>query len=339
MLPGNRDCHRRYLPQLGRLQFYGWLNAGVVGNTSSPASRFNGPYNAVDRSNELMFNQGYLVSEIELPRDGSFGLGGRVDLLYGEDFLLAESRGWERNPDASPRWNSGEYYGLAMPQMYAELGTNDLSIKVGHFYSVVGYEGVMAPYNFFYSKSYSYQFAGPFQHWGGQVEWQITESWRMITGDEDNNLSGQQGETRFTNRARYSWLVALPITCRLEYVFHHWLGYQEAGAADGGDAYWYGIDQYLHYALNDCWKLGARFEWFRDEQGTRVGLNRPSNPNNPPFVGNFWSLSAGVNWTPTKNLTVRPELRWDRFDGTGLPYDDGTKTDQFMLAADVIWRF
>ncbi|TVS19999.1 MAG: hypothetical protein EA424_06235 [Planctomycetaceae bacterium] len=189
----------------------------------------------------------------------------------------------------------------------------------------------MAPYNFFYSKSYSYQFAGPFQHWGGQVEWQITESWRMTAGDEDNNLSGQQGETRFTNRTRYSWLVALPITCRLEYVFHHWLGYQEAGAADGGDAYWYGIDQYLHYALNDCWKLGVRFEWFRDEQGTRVGLNRPSNPNNPPFVGNFWSLSAGVNWTPTKNLTVRPELRWDWFDGTGLPYD--TKTEQFMLAA------
>ena len=55
-----------------------------------------------------------------------------------------------------------------MPQMYVEVGTQDLSLKVGHFYSIVGYEGVMAPYNFFYTKSYSYQFAGPFQHWGGK---------------------------------------------------------------------------------------------------------------------------------------------------------------------------
>ena len=41
----------------------GWLDGGLVGNTSSPASKFNGPYNAVDRSNEAMFNQGYLIAE------------------------------------------------------------------------------------------------------------------------------------------------------------------------------------------------------------------------------------------------------------------------------------
>ena len=301
-----------------------------------------------------------------------------MDLLYGEDFFLGQSGGWELDPDATPRWNGGEYYGLAMPQLYVEAGTRDLSIKVGHFYSVVGYEGVMAPYNFFYSKSYSYQFAGPFQHWGGQVNWQVNEAWQvqaglvngwdaldrpqdsvnvigsvkytnpnrgwwssfaLITGDENNNRSEQQATTNFTNRTRYSWLVDLPITCRLEYVFHHWLGYQEGGAADGSDADWYGVDQYLYYTINDRWKAGARFEWFRDEEGTRVGLNRRSNLNNPPFVGNFYSLSAGENWTPTSNLIVRPELRWDSFDGAGLPYADGAEDNQFLLAADVIWRF
>ena len=374
--PAEPDSFCHYLPQVGRLQFYGWLDAGFVGNTSSPDSRFNGPYNAVDRSNELTFNQGYLVSEIGLPCDGSFGLGGRLDLLYGEDYWLTQSRGWELNPNILPRWNSSEYYGLAMPQLYAEAGTKDLSIKVGHFYSIIGYEGVMAPYNFFYSKSYSYQFSGPFDHWGGQVNWQVNEAWQVqvglvngwealdrtedsvnligsvkyarpcggwwssfaiITGDEIDP-SGRLAATNYSNRTRYSWIVDLPITCRLEYVFHHWLGLQEAGAVDG-DAHWYGIDQYLYYTINDCWKAGARFEWFRDEEGTRVGLNRPSNPNNPPFVGNFWSLSAGVNWTPTTNLIVRPELRWDGFDGTGLPYADGAKDNQLLLAADVIWRF
>ncbi len=374
----DQDAFCHYLPEVGRLHFYGWLDAGFVGNTSSPNSRFNGPYNAIDRSNELMFNQGYLVSEIGLPRDGSIGWGGRLDLLYGEDYWLAQSNGWERNPDGTPSWNGHEYYGLAMPQAYLEVGTCNLSVKIGHFYSVVGYEGVMAPDNFFYTKSYSYSFGGPFQHWGAQVDWQVNDEWEMqlglvngwdaldrvqdnmnfigrikytspyrgwwtsfavITGDEDNNLFGGAPTPDFTNRTRYSWLVALPLTSRMEYVFHHWLGYQEAGAADGGDADWYGVDQYLYYTINDCWKAGLRFEWFRDEEGTRVGLNRPSNPNIPSFVGNFWSLSAGVNWMPTNNLIIRPELRWDWFDGTGLPYADGAKDEQLLLAADVIWRF
>ncbi|MFM8804103.1 MAG: hypothetical protein ACKOK8_09365, partial [Planctomycetia bacterium] len=48
-------------------------------------------------------------------RPGS--VGSRIDLLYGEDFPNAMSLGWETNP--GPRdWNSGEYYGIAIPQLY-----------------------------------------------------------------------------------------------------------------------------------------------------------------------------------------------------------------------------
>src|SRR5688572_22996269 len=35
----------------GGLNFWGWANAGFVGNMSDPPSKFNGPYNAIDRSN------------------------------------------------------------------------------------------------------------------------------------------------------------------------------------------------------------------------------------------------------------------------------------------------
>ena len=48
---------------------YGWLDAGFVGNVASPASKFNGPYNAVDRANEAMANQVYLIGERLLPTD------------------------------------------------------------------------------------------------------------------------------------------------------------------------------------------------------------------------------------------------------------------------------
>ena len=123
------------------INLHGWIAAGFVGNTSSPDSRFNGPYNAVDRANEGMLNQIYFIAEKKLPSDGCHGIGGRVDVIYGEDFFLAQSVGMENHDDGSPHWNS-QYYGLAIPQAYVEMGRSDLSLKLGHFYSIIGYEGL-----------------------------------------------------------------------------------------------------------------------------------------------------------------------------------------------------
>jgi len=177
---------------------YGWLDGGFVGNVASPASKFNGPYNAVDRANEAMANQVYLIGERLLPTDNSTAIGGRVDLLYGEDFFLAQSRGWEFTTSGNGNWNSGEYYGLAIPQLYAEVGHQDLSLKLGHFYTIVGYEGVPAVGNFFYMKSYSYQFAGPFTEWGGLIHWQASDSIDVdggIVNGWNNISSGYTGPT------------------------------------------------------------------------------------------------------------------------------------------------
>ena len=62
-------CEQAYLfPQSdGGVNLRGWVAAGFIGNMSDPESRFNGPYNAVDRSNELMLNQFYLIGERALP--------------------------------------------------------------------------------------------------------------------------------------------------------------------------------------------------------------------------------------------------------------------------------
>lgn len=132
-------------------------------------------------------------------------------------------------------------------------------------------------------------------------------------------------------------------TNHLEYVFHHWLGTQADGLVAGETALWAGIDQYVYYSLSDTWKAGARFEWFQDTNGTRVGLSRPSNPNHVPLPGNFYSLTVGVDWIPTKNFIMRPALRWDFYggppSGARLPYDDGVAWNQLMLGFDLIQQF
>ncbi|HEY2249677.1 MAG TPA: outer membrane beta-barrel protein, partial [Planctomycetaceae bacterium] len=141
------------------------------------------------------------------------------------------------------------------------------------------------------------------------------------------------------NRTRYSFIISKQITPRVEYVFHQWAGIQQDGAPGGGSAKWYGIDQYLCYRMNDCWRLGLRGEWFRDQEGTRVGLTEPSNPNKAPLPGSYGSLTVGANWTPQTNIMIRPELRWDTYSGSARPFDDGTKTYQLLLGCDAIVQF
>lgn len=392
VLAGNPfDAADHILANDGPVRVYGWLDAGYIANPSNPASRFNGPYNAVDR-NELMFNQAYLV--FERPLGDEAGLGFRADVLYGFDYFLAQSRGFEAQPNGSPRWNSSQYYGLALPQLYVEAGDEAASVKVGRFYSLVGYEGVTAASNFFYSHAYSYQFAGPFTHWGtvgtmrqgnwtfdagvvngwnsldresdqphflGRVRWVDEEnilgiSYAIITGNEETLTT----QTANRNRTRYSLIVDVNPTCRLQYVFHHWLGLQDdgrflptgvgpvgsvagprspTGPSTGGTALWYGVDQYLYYQLSDTLKAGARLEWFRDEGGTRVGLNRLGNPNKRPFDGNFVSVTTGLNYSPVRNLIIRPEVRYDVQDGGFPAFNDGRSTNMFTTGLSVLMAF
>lgn len=349
----------------------GWLDAGFLLNGNEPASGFHGPYNQTDR-HEGSLNQAYLVFERPLADGPCMSLGGRVDLLYGTDAFLAESKGFERAPDGSTKWN-GDHYGLALPQAYGEIGNDQLSFKVGHFYTIVGYEGVPAVNNFFYSKSLSYMFAGPFVQWGGLATWKANDvlsfdaglvngwdaldrvtdratflgrvslgsdqdpiwtSFAIITGDELNDAADAS-----TNRTRYSLIVGSNLTCRLQYVFHHWYGVQNDFLVGDSSSAWYGIDQYLYYELTQTVKVGGRFEWFRDDDGVRLGLSRPSNPNKGPYVGDMYSLSLGVNWKPYSNLIVRPEVRWDWFEGTGLPFNDGADDQQFLVGMDAVLRF
>lgn len=372
----------RAFPQDGRVRVRGWLDGGYVYNTSNPDSKFNGPYNSIDRSAEPMFNQAYLIAERGLPADGSFGTGFRVDALFGYDHYLGQSRGFEVDRDFNRRWN-GQYYGLAIPQAYAEVGNDRVALKIGHFYTTVGYEVLPAVGNFFYSRAYSYQFGQPFTHWGGLLTKKLGRNWdahfglvngwdalvgrannvnvlaglkytsdrrlwwssfALVSGQEQNNVAGLPGIIGTDgNRTRYSFLLGLRPggPCgRVEYVFHHYYGFQENGTPQGDFARWYGIDQYLYYRVSSSVRLGTRFEWFRDEDGTRVGLNRPANPNNPPLPGNYFSLTGGVNYAPCANVMIRPEVRWDFTSDTLRPaFNDGRKNNQFLLACDLVWQF
>jgi hypothetical protein len=132
---------------------------------------------------------------------------------------------------------------------------------------------------------------------------------------------------------------------QLKYVIEHDLGIQ-TGAVSGE---WYGIGNYFLYDINKCWSAGLRAEWFRDNNGIRVADPYAPSPvsvvNGASFAGNFYEITLGLNWKPNLNVTIRPEIRYDWYQGpaspiTGLlPFGDGEHSAQGMFAVDGIFTF
>jgi len=168
------------------IQTYGWVDAGIgANNWGAP---FNGPITFDDRNWQGMMNQLYLVNEKVLDTEKSwFDWGGRIDLLYGTDYVFTTARGLDAYAGGDPiglggpKWGS-RYYGLAMPQLYGEFGFGDLAVKFGHFYTIIGYEVVPAIGNFFYTHAYTMQYGEPFTHTGILDTWTPNDQTTVYAG-------------------------------------------------------------------------------------------------------------------------------------------------------------
>ena len=155
------------------IETYGFLELGIGANALG--SPWNGPITFNDRAWQGQMNQLYLINERILKDDG-ISLGGRVDLLYGTDYNYTLAGGFDAN------WNTGRYYGLAMPQLYGEVGNQTLNVKFGHFYTLIGYEVVPAIGNFFYTHAYTMQYGEPFTHTGVLGTWNPNDQLSIIAG-------------------------------------------------------------------------------------------------------------------------------------------------------------
>jgi hypothetical protein len=371
------------LPQPGWMQrmgikMGGWLEQGITFNGTHPADGFNGPVATNDLDSEYQMNQLWLF--FDRPADtGGYGwaVGGHIDLLYGTDWRFGINKGLE------DRINSFNYqtYGMVIPQIYAEVAVNDLSVKMGHFAGILDYEAVPAVLNPFYSHSYSYGYTVPQLVTGLLGDYKLTDQWSVQAGfhrgwmmweDNNNSLdvmggvrwlslerrvalayaisSGPQDDAGRQNRFVYSLVGKVNVTERLEYIAVHNLGYENNGdPRSDNDAEWYGLNQYFLYTINPKWLAGVRFEWLRDDDGARVA--GPGNipgvrafSGGPGFAGNFYALTAGLNYRPCPNVVFRPEVRWDWYNGTpdvrgDLPFDGGNGTSQVLFGMDLIVTF
>ena len=176
----------------------GWIHGGATFNPSQ-TDGFNGPVTFADQANRAQVNQFNFFIERAVKTEGKgWDFGFRADFMFGTDAIFTQAYG---NPAfdvnsgraLSDRGNwdldiccsSLRTYGIAIPQAFAEIYApvgNGLNVKVGHFYTPIGYESVPAPNNFFYTHAYTMQYGEPFTHTGVLTNYTISKNFTTFAG-------------------------------------------------------------------------------------------------------------------------------------------------------------
>ncbi len=271
--------------------------------------------------------------------------GFRADLVYGTDGPDTQAFGNTAGPaDLDARgfdnnWDHGIFnagYGWALPQLYGEVAAENWSVKAGHFFTLVGYEVVQAPDNFFYSHANTQYNTEPFTHTGGLATYTGIDNLELYGGwvagwdtGFDQFLDGSMflggfsatvlddltltyittiGDTGFRGSDAYTHSIVMiaNLSENLEYVLQSDLLQIDSTREDN-----VGLNQYLFYTVNDCVKLGGRFEWWKTDP---LVLNPSGNLS-------FYNATFGVNLKPHANIIIRPEFRSDWVPATNFNED------------------
>ena len=153
------------------------------------------PVGARDRKGYQM-NQLYLSLGRCVAKGDVWAFGGKIDMLFGTDYYYATATGLETNHMNQPKLNgtdpdhpeyraSRNEYGLAIPQAYLEAYSpcfQGVDVKVGHFYSVMGYEATKATENFFCTRSYASLYGMPTTMTGVMTSSRVGERVTLILG-------------------------------------------------------------------------------------------------------------------------------------------------------------
>lgn len=316
------------------IDFGGWVSAGYhSGATPGSATRNDaGSFNS--HPHRFNVHQAWLYAE--KVADGSCGLdwGFRADVMYGVDAGDTQAFG---NPagswDNGGSFTRGAGYGWAIPQLYAELASGDWSVKAGHFYTLIGYEVVTAPDNFFYSHALTMFNSEPFTHTGVLATYSVSDDVTLYggwTAGWDSGFDSVNGGSNFLGgfsvpageNATFTYITTIGNFGAIGNGYSHSLvldvavaddlnlilqsDYKETDTADDED---FGVNTYLIKSINDQIGAGVRAEWWSNDTASQ------------------YAITWGLNIKPMDNLILRPEIRYDwHLNGGGRSGKDEVAT-------------
>ncbi|MDR3109189.1 MAG: porin, partial [Planctomycetaceae bacterium] len=293
-------------------------------------------------------NQAVLFIEREMDASNGFDWGFRVESGFGTDLLWAQS--WN---DQSFDWNAGKGdYNWALSALYATVGYKNLSVKVGKFGTLMGYESFQSTGKFFVSHAYQYGIE-PLSTTGILAEYALGSNVTLLAG---YSMGNDTWENRFGDSQIIGGVTAdLTDKLSLSYMFN--VGYEydltgnrasmnrlpngfggEAGAKKER------IDNYyqtfvVNYQLTDRLAYALYSNYFQSEakgygHGKSYGVanyltyklsdkweagfrfewmrDELRDGSEGADGQDYYEYTLGLKWSPLKHLTVLGEVRYDQ---------------------------
>jgi hypothetical protein len=297
LTPAEEDAQKTFVEKeeaKSRLSIYGWVETGFTGNVDSPKDNQNFGRLFDDRSNEFVMSQAVITAERALDPKVGFDWGFKLQFLFGTDARFIHSLGLLDHAMAS------RLYQPDIPEIYLSLHfpivtEGGIDLKLGKFVTLEGAETIDPRTNPFYSHTYLFNFAIPFNHTGALFTLYATKWLNLVAGVtrgvntsiDDNNdapafhggiglhlneekfvvsaathigpeTPGNDHDLRYLNTITTTWKITDKLTSITDLNYTH----------DGGaDASAYGAAQYLTYAINDKITAKVRGEIWRDAEG------------------------------------------------------------------------
>ncbi len=251
------------------------------------------------------------------------------------------------------------------------MAAGDFSVKAGHFYTLVGYEVVTAPDNFFYSHSFTMFNSEPFTHTGvlgtysGMENIEVYGGWTLgwDTGFDQYTTNGSNGS---------NFLGGFSATLTDDVTFTYIATIGNFGARSNLGFYNDGVNpptctatrSYSHSLvfdvnLSDKLSYVCQSDMFSARDGVgqdQIGINQYLfyTINDCVALGGraeWWKnngesyseLTAGINYRVHSNVIIRPEARWDwaasDAGAVAAGFADKSDFDNFVFGVDAILTF
>jgi len=349
----------------GSFAFSGYLDSYYMANFNKPASRSN-----MGQANARVFDQksgefqlGLVQAKVAYTNSKSEAV---VDLTFGP------------NANLGNYGNSAFNTALAIKQAYFTYKfTDKFSMTAGQFGTHIGYEVIDAPANFNYSLSNLFN-NGPFYHTGLKATYAFTDKVSLMVGVVnnvdglgDNNRKKGIISQLFVSPAT-NWNVYLnfinsneanpddkgdspkahyrvfDITTSYQLTEKFLVGLNAAYGSQKGDYQglggpidsesWGGAAIYSNVAISDNFAIGARYEYFNNENGARSLLAFPNGKGTPenPIAGtgthvNSVTLTGNISLADG-HILLKPEIRLDAY-----PKASGSNVSQQFEDSDGVY--
>ncbi|MCX7886518.1 MAG: outer membrane beta-barrel protein [Verrucomicrobiae bacterium] len=341
------------LEWLGRTTFSGFVSASFFHNFN------DGPPGAnafVTRSDAFMLHKVKLALERPVDYDSKrWDAGFRVDMIAGEDAKVIHAAGLG-NPDLP--------FDLEQASVNLNIPVgNGLRLTLGKTVTLMGVEVIEETLNPNWSAGNQFLYVENFTQLGGMLAYKWNEKvetvlavfngWDKVT---DNNaglsymgkinlalsektsvaLLGYGGPERDNNTRDWRKGAQVVLTRKIgDKVTLHVqgdYGQEDRAALTGDDAEWYAAGLWVVYQFHKKMGLALRGDYLADDGSSRTGFDPRGNAN-------LASFTVTLNIAPTRNLHVRPEIRYDHCSDAVFTDGGAKRHDQVLLGVGASYLF